>query len=81
MLNLYTDRFRQLIVNIVTAILDRYRTAAFPMCDYCDRFTAVAAQREKEGIQFFIIGFDFLDNVFFSFNGILQIHIVTALMV
>ena len=65
---------RQLIVDVVSAVLDGNCTAVLPPCDNGDRFTAVTAQRKQKCIQLFIISFDPLNNVLFAFLCMRQIH-------
>ena len=66
------NRFRKLIVDTVSAVLDGYDTAASAARDYRDRFPAVTAEREQKGIQFFIIGFDPPNDIFPSYIDFFQ---------
>ena len=77
MYDLDTDSFRQLIVNVVASILDGYRAAAFAMSNHRDCFAGIAAEREKERVQFFVIGYDFPDDVFLSFCGFSESHVIS----
>ena len=61
--------FCQLIVNGIAAVLDGNDTGALLTGDDGDGFAAVASQREQECVQFLIIGFDPLNDVFFAFCG------------
>ena len=57
----------QLIIDVISAILDGYSTAVPAAGHYGDRLTTVAAQREQESVELFVIGFDGADDVFLSF--------------
>ncbi len=61
------DSLSQLIVDVISAILDGNRTATSTAGNHRNRLTAVTAQREQEGVQLFIIGLDPLNDIFFSF--------------
>ena len=61
----------QLIVNIVSSILNGHYTASPSAGNHCDRLAAVTAQREQKAIHILIISFDLLNDVFFTF---LRIH-------
>ena len=61
------DGFSQLAVDVVSAVLDGNHTAVSLMGDHGDRFTGVTAQRKQEGVQLFVVGFDPLNDVRFSF--------------
>ena len=70
-----TDSFRQLIVDVVTTILDGYCTAAFAMCNDRDCFAGIAAEGKQERVQLFVIGYNFPDDVFLSFCGFSESHV------
>ena len=72
------DGFCQLIVDVVSAVLDGYRAAAFAMGDYRNRFAAVTSEGKQKCIQFLVIGFDCLDDVFLAFHCFFQIHDITV---
>ena len=67
--NLDNDGFRQLIVDIVTTVLDGNRAAVTATGHHGDRLTGVATQGEEERIELIVIGFDGLDDVFLSQFG------------
>ena len=58
----------QLIVDIVSAVLDGHGAVVLPAGHHGDGFAAVAAKGEQERIKFFIIGFDALDDVLLTFR-------------
>ena len=72
-----TDRFCQLIIDIVSAILDGDSAAASPAGNHCNRLTAVTAQREQERIEVFIIGIDPQNDILLTFLCHGQIHNIT----
>ena len=55
---------RQLLVDVVAAILDGDHAAASAPGDNGNGFAAVAAQGEEEGIELFIVGVDAPDDIF-----------------
>ena len=57
---------RQLVVDVVSAVLDGNGAAASAAGDHRDRLAAVAAQGKQKSVQLFIVGFDPLNDVFFS---------------
>ena len=56
----------ELIVDAVAAILDGDDAGLSSAGDYGDGFTGVATQGEEKSVQFFVIGFDVCNDVFFS---------------
>ena len=64
---LYDNRFGKILIDAVSAVLDRDDAAASQMRNDRDRFTAVTTKRKEKGVQFFIVDQDLFDNVFFSF--------------
>ena len=65
----------QLGVDAVSAVLYGHHAAASAPGNHRNGFAAVASQGEQECIQFFIIGIDALDNIFFTLLRVGQIHI------
>ena len=63
-----------LIINIVTTIFNRYGTAASPVRNHSDSFAGIATKGEQKSVQFFIIGFDCFDDIFYTFYCFFQIH-------
>ena len=61
---LYFNGSCQLIVDAVSAVLDGDDAGASAAGDHGDGFSAVAAQREQEGIQFIILCGDVIDQIF-----------------
>ena len=64
---LHDNRFSQFRVDAVSAILYGYYAAAPTAGYHRDRFATIAAQGEQKRIEFFVIGFDPLDDIFFAF--------------
>ena len=64
------DRVCEILVDVVSSVLDGYDAAASEMGDDRDRLVAEATQREEERIKLFIIGFNTADDIFFSFDGV-----------
>ena len=60
----------QLIVDAVSAVLDRNGTALASFFDDRDRLALVAAEREEEGVELLVVGLDLFDYVFLAFNGV-----------
>ena len=56
----------QLIVNIIPAVLNGYRTAAPPAGDHRNRLATITAKREQEAVQLLVIGIDIGNDIFFS---------------
>ena len=54
----------QLIVDAVSAVLDRDGTALSSFFDNGDRLAAVTAEREEEGVELLVVGLDFFDYIF-----------------
>ena len=55
---------RQLLVDVIAAVLDGDHAAASAPGDNGNGFAAVAAQGEEEGIELFIVGVDAPDDIF-----------------
>ena len=68
------DGFRQLIVDVVSAILDGHGTTATPPGYHSNRLAAVAAKGKQECVQFLIVGLDGANDVFNSLLGLCQCH-------
>jgi hypothetical protein len=66
----------QLIINTVSAILHGNHTAASATGYHSDGFAAVTTQGKQKRIEFFILCFDPLDNIFFADLGVGQVHTV-----
>ena len=64
------DRLSQLIVDAVSCVFDGDHAAASAAGDHGDGLAAVAAQREEERVEFFVVGQDLLNDVFFTFFGV-----------
>ena len=60
------DSFGELVIDIVSAILDGHGAAALEMAYHSDRLAAVASKGKQKAVQLFIISFDPLNDVFFS---------------
>ena len=56
----------QTVIDAVTAVLDGDNAGLSSPGDYGDGFTAVTAQGEQKRVQFFVVGLDPGDDVFFS---------------
>jgi hypothetical protein len=56
----------QVLVNIVSAVLDGNYTTASTVLYNRNSFTAEATEREQKRIKLFVIGLNSLDNVFLS---------------
>ena len=69
------DRCGQLVINVVSAVLDGNGKAASAAGDHGNGLTGIAAQREQECIQFFILSGDPADDVFGSYLRTSEIHI------
>jgi len=74
-LSLNDNCFRQLIVDIISAVFDGHGAAAAAPGHYGNGLTAVAAEGKQERIQFFIIGFDPGNDIFLTLLCSCQIHI------
>lgn len=61
------DRFRQLVIDVVPAVLDGDYAAAFQMRNNGDRFAAVAAEGKQEGLQILVVSINPLNYVFLAF--------------
>ena len=61
------DRFSQLIVDIVSAVLDGNRAAALPAGDHGHRLAGIAAQGKQKCIEFFVISVDPLNDILLAF--------------
>ena len=61
------DRGRQLIVYVVSAVLNGNRAATSAAGNHGHGLAAIAAQGEQKAIEFFVIRFDPLDDIFFAF--------------
>lgn len=74
----YSDdyRFCQLIIDVISAVLDGDHTAAFQMGDDCYRLAAVAAEGKKEGLQLLVISFYPLNYIFLAYYCRFQIHLI-----
>ena len=72
------DRLGKLLVDIIPSVLYGDNAAALEVRDNGDRLAAVAAQGEEERVQLFIVGLYLLDDIFFSFLGVSQIHKMTS---
>jgi hypothetical protein len=66
--------FSQLIIDVIASVFDGHSAAALPAGYHSNGFSAIATQREKEGVQLLIIGFNATDNIFLAFNSGSQIH-------
>ena len=64
----------ELMVDIVSAVLDGDYAAFLQMRNDGYRLTLVASEREQEGVELLVVGLDALDNVFLAFLGLTQIH-------
>ena len=69
------NSFCQLIVYIVSSVLDRDGAAALSVSNYGDRFAAVATESEEESIQLLIVGLDLFYNIFLAFDSIFECHL------
>ena len=72
------DSFCQLIVDVISSVLDGDGTTASSAGDDRDRFAAVAAEREEEGVELFVIRIDLFDDIFLSFDCVPECHIFTV---
>ena len=63
------DRFRQLIIHVISAVLDGNSTAAPSAGNDRNRFSAVAAQGKEKGVEGFVAGTDPVDQIFFAQLG------------
>lgn len=61
------DRFSQLIVNIVSAVLDGYCASTSPAGHHSDGFAGIAAKRKQKRIEIFVVRFDPLNDIFSAF--------------
>ena len=61
------DRFSQLIVNVVSAILDGNGAATSSAGNHRYGFTCIAAKGKQKRIEFFVISFDPLNDVLLAF--------------
>ena len=61
------DRSRQLIVDVVSGILDGNGAAAPAAGDHRDGLACIAAQGKQKAIEFFIVRFDPLNDVLLAF--------------
>ncbi len=69
------DCFRKLVINVVSAVFYCNIAAFFKVGNNRNRLAAVTAEREEECIEFFIVGFNSLDDIFFAFFSKLKIHV------
>ena len=74
---LHNDCFRQLIVDIVSAILDGNGAAVTATGHNGDGLTGIAAQRKQESIELIVIGFDGFYDVFLPYFRHCQVHCIT----
>ena len=75
----HDDRFGQLIVNVISAVLDGDSAAALSAGDDRDRLAAVAAQGEQKCIELLIIRFDPLNGILSAVrrcNQMLMYHLL-----
>jgi hypothetical protein len=68
------DRLSQLIVNVVSAILDGNGAATLATGDHSDWFATVAAKRQQKRLERFIISFDPLNDVLLAFFSYGYVH-------
>ena len=68
------DGLGQLGVDIVAPVLDGHGAAASAAGNYGDGFAAVATQGKQESIQFLVVSFNALDDIFLFQSGGGQIH-------
>jgi hypothetical protein len=61
------DRLCQLIINIVSSVLDGYSAISSAAGYHRNGFTTVAAKGKQEAIELLVIGLDALDDVFLTF--------------
>ena len=69
----------QLLVDVVSAILDGDDTTTPLVGDYSDGLAAVAAQGKKKAVQILVIGVDALDDVFLAFLCCRKRHLIHQL--
>ena len=68
------DGLRQLIVDVVSAILNGHSTTATPPGHHSNWLTAIAAKGKQECVQFLIVCLDGANDVFNSLLGLCQCH-------
>lgn len=64
------NSFCELVVDVISSVLDRNDTSAFEVGDNGDGFAAVASEREQECIKLFVVGVDLNDDIFLAFFSI-----------
>ena len=74
------DGFCQLIINMISSVLDGYGASASAPGHHGNGFTRVAAKREEKGFQTGILGVNTLNQVFPAFLYLHQIHSITRLI-
>ena len=67
-------------VDVISSVFDGNGTASFKMGNHGYGFAAVATEREKEGIEFIVIGFDSVDDIFNAFFCVFKAHHFTTLL-
>ena len=72
--------FCQFVINAVSAVFDRNGTALAPFFDYRNSLAAVATEGEEKSVELIVLCFDFFDYIFFAFNGILECHFNSPLL-
>ena len=68
----------QLLVDVISSVLDGDGATASSACDDRDRLAAVAAEREEEGVELFVIRIDLFDDIFLSFDCVPECHFLTV---
>ena len=75
------DGLRQLLVDVVSAVLNGNGQIPPAPGDHGDGLTAVAAQGEQKAVEFLVVCFDPLNDIFLTLLCIYQSHIYHPLLV
>ena len=74
------NRIRKTAVDVISSVFDGNGAASFKMRNHSYGFAAVAAKRKKERVEFIVIGFDSVDDIFNAFFCVFKAHHFTTLL-